>query len=101
MKFGLTESEINWMLSTIVEPLKEQNAKVYIFGSRANGKFKKFSDVDLCYIENSEQPISSKVIFEIVTAAQNSNFSYKIDLVNYSELAESYKVNVNAEKIEL
>lgn len=101
MKFGLTDSEINWLMSTVVGPLKAQSAKVYIFGSRANGKYKKFSDVDLCYIENSALPVSSKVIFEIITAAQNSNFSYKIDLVNHSELADSYKVNVDAEKIEL
>jgi len=101
MKFGLTETELNWLFSTVVVPLKSQEAKVYVFGSRANGKFKKFSDLDLCYVEKSEKPVSSKIIFEIITATQNSTFSYKIDLVNYSELADSYRVNIDAEKIEL
>lgn len=101
MKFGLTEAEIAWLYSTIVDPLKAQKAKVYIFGSRANGKYKKFSDVDMLYVEHVNQPIDSKTIFSITTAAQDSRFPYKIDLVKYSELAASYKAGVDAEKIEL
>lgn len=101
MKFGLTEPELNWLFSKVVEPLKANKAKVFLFGSRANGKYKKFSDVDLCYSEDMNNPIASKVIFEIITEAENSKFNYKIDLVNYRELAESYKANIDFEKIEL
>lgn len=101
MKFGLTEAELHWFMSTVVNPLKEQKAKVYIFGSRANDKYKKFSDVDVLYVEDANQPINSKIILNITTAAQDSRFPYKLDLVKYDELAASYKAGIDAEKIEL
>lgn len=101
MKFGLTESELQWFISTVVNPLKAQKAKVYLFGSRANGKYKKFSDVDVLYIEDQFQTVSSQIILDILSEAQNSRFPYKLDLVKYSEIAASYKTGIDKEKIEL
>ncbi len=101
MNHGLSKDEFNFLMSEVVQPLKKLNARVFLFGSRANGKFTKFSDVDLTYIQSENQKIPSGEIFRIITAAEESRFSYKIDLVNYDELASSYRANVDREKIEL
>ncbi len=101
MNHGLSEDEFNFLMNEVVQPLKKLNAKVFLFGSRASGQFKKFSDVDVTYIQSEKQRIPSHEIFRIITNVEDSRFSYKIDLVNYDELASSYKANVDREKIEL
>jgi predicted nucleotidyltransferase len=101
MKFGLTEAEIKYVDETVVQVLKRYKARVFLFGSRANGKYKKFSDIDLLFSEDRQIPVPAAVISKILTDLEDSNFSYKVDLVRESELALSYRDSVNSEKIEL
>ena len=101
MKYGLTDSEFHFLIQNIVNPLKSLNAKVYIFGSRATGRHKKFSDIDLLFVADPSRKINSQQIYSITTFLENSNFPYKVDLVSADELAESYRAGVEAEKIEI
>lgn len=88
MKYGLTDDEYHYILKAVVEPLNQQGAKVYCYGSRARGDYKKFSDLDL--MVESAQDVG-KVISDIKEALVESSFPYKVDLVQLSEFAESYK----------
>ncbi len=101
MKYGLTETELKFILDQVVKPLKATGSKVYLFGSRANGKYKKFSDVDLLYVFEANQPVSLSLISQITVKIDESEFPYKVDLVSNRELADSYRASVNSEKIEL
>jgi predicted nucleotidyltransferase len=101
MKYGLTDSEFKFLNETVIQPLKNHQAKVFIFGSRANGKFKKFSDIDLLYIENTTHQVPLSTITKINMTLDESDFPYKVDLVNYAELAASYRSNVDKDKIEI
>ena len=101
MQYGLLDSELQFLNEKIVQPLKLQKAKVYLFGSRATGKFKKFSDIDLLYVPNKNHPILLTVITQIILNLEESDFPYKVDLVNNLELASSYRTNVDKDKIEL
>ena len=101
MKYGLTDSEFQFLNEKVIKPLKQVQAKVYLFGSRANGKFKKFSDIDILYVPQSSQPIPLGVISQIILTLEESDFAYKIDLVSSAELAHSYRASVDKEKIEL
>jgi predicted nucleotidyltransferase len=100
MKFGLTENEYRLLIEHLVHPLRQSSARVFIFGSRANGKFKKFSDVDLLFKE-TDQRVSQDLITSIISFFEDSHFPYKIDLVNDSQLAASYRENVERDMIEL
>jgi predicted nucleotidyltransferase len=101
MKYGLTESEYQFLVKNAVEPLQALDAKVYLFGSRANGKYKKFSDIDLLYVASADRKILAHEIYSIVSSLENSSFPFKVDLVSNDELAESYRTGVEKEKIEL
>ncbi len=101
MKYGLTEKELKFIFDQVVTPLKATGSKVYLFGSRANGKYKKFSDVDLLYIFEANQPVPSGLISQITIKIEESDFPYKVDLVSDGELAVSYRNSVNADRIEL
>lgn len=101
MKYGLSDSEFQFLSEKVIQPLKLHKAQVYLFGSRANGKFQKFSDVDLLYVPNESHPVPTKIITQILISLEESDFAYKVDLVNNSELALSYYASVDQDKIEL
>ncbi|MGE0631429.1 MAG: nucleotidyltransferase family protein [Parachlamydiales bacterium] len=95
MKFGLSEQEYHFIKKEVVLPLEQAGAQVWSYGSRARGDFKKFSDLDLMV----ESPTDlSKQIGEIQEILSNSNFPFKVDLVQWSEFAEAYKSNYLRER---
>lgn len=96
MKYGLSEAEVGYLYQIVVAPLKEAGASVFIFGSRARGQFQKFSDIDILVQINSDL---SHLISEITERLENSNFPYKVDIVDSSALAPSYLKNVDLDKI--
>lgn len=101
MRFGLSSEELEFLKETVARPLERYNAKVYLFGSRATGKWKKFSDVDLVYNVNDHKKVPAHVIFSIAENLETSKFPYKVDLVDYDELAATYKNNIDEQKIDL
>lgn len=96
MKFGLTENEYQFILSTVISPLKTKGATVWCFGSRARGDQQKFSDIDLMIQSNTDL---SREINYITETIIESNFPYKVDIVQLKDFAESYKINFEKEKI--
>ena len=87
MKFGLTQSQFEFIESEVVEPLQKSGAKVYVFGSRARGDYKPFSDLDLM-VESTQR---TALIGTLQEKLQESRFPFKVDLVHFSEFAEAYK----------
>lgn len=99
MKFGLSDSQYEILLSLVIRPLQNLGAKVFIFGSRARGKNHLFSDIDLLFQESPSRAIASESISKILEDIENSNFAIKVDLVNEKHLATSYRDKVFSEKI--
>lgn len=95
--FGLTEEHWQKVIQLAVQPLKSLGAKVYVFGSRATGKHRPFSDLDLLY----EGTIPLSQLSEIKEALEESNLPIKVDLVNQAELASSYISKAEREKKEV
>ncbi len=98
MKYGLTHQQLDYLNNQIVLPLKRQGATVYLFGSRARGTQHHFSDLDL--LVESEKDLSN-VISQITEIVEEGNFPYKVDIVQARSLADSYRSNVNHDKIKL
>lgn len=101
MKFGLTDTELKLLFTKVIDPLKSAGCRVFIFGSRATGSHKTFSDVDLLFFPNPDTPIQGSSLFLIKEDIENSRFPFKVDLVNASDLATSYKDQILREKIEI
>lgn len=97
MNFGIEKQYFEILNSLVIQPLKDHGAQVWIFGSRATGGYKKYSDVDLLFEISKELP--QGLIFEITSAIEDSRFPYKVDLVERSKLALSYKDQVEKDKI--
>ncbi|MGI4753002.1 MAG: nucleotidyltransferase domain-containing protein [Janthinobacterium lividum] len=60
--------------------LKKYPYKFYAYGSRVKGKAKKFSDLDLCIMDN----INYEVLFEIKEALDESDVSIHIDIKRWN-----------------
>lgn len=60
--------------------LKKYPYKFYVYGSRVKGKAKKFSDLDLCIMDN----INYEVLFEIKEALDESDMSIHIDIKRWN-----------------
>lgn len=98
MKFGLSNDEWRILHSLVVQPLIEAGATVWIFGSRARGDHKKFSDVDILFDLTPQNP---SLLGRIRESAEDSKLPYKVDIVPLSEMAESYLAGVIKDRIQL
>jgi predicted nucleotidyltransferase len=61
----------------------DQPYSVVIFGSRASGKPKRYSDIDLALI--GSHTIAPKVYSRLVEAFENSSLPYTVDIVDASK----------------
>jgi predicted nucleotidyltransferase len=61
-----------------------------VFGSRATGQHKRYSDVDLLLSDE----FSAAVVSKINATLEDSNLPYTFDLVRVSQLEPSYRSNI-------
>lgn len=100
MKFGLDDHHWQFILDTLVTPLKKFGVKIWVFGSRATGKHKKFSDLDIL-IDNQNKSLPQGLLAAITEQLEDSNLPIKIDIVEIQNLASSYKDSVLNDRIEI
>ncbi len=65
------------------------NHTVWLFGSRTTANIKPYSDVDLAIM--TQQPLSTDVMAALSSAFAESDLPYKVDLVDWSTLDETFK----------
>lgn len=96
MKYGLTEIEISFLETTLLESLRRMGAEVYLFGSRARETHQPFSDVDILVKSNADL---SMLISNISERLEESNFPYKVDIVEDKNLATNYRSSIDRDKV--
>lgn len=99
MTFGLSQEDYQLLLKLAVLPLKKHGARVWVFGSRARGDHRPFSDIDLLYSPASELPPGA--LAEIINDLEESSLPIKVDLVRDTDLAKSYRMNVSKDQVEI
>lgn len=95
MKFGLKEKNFTFISETLKNHLGNDSI-VWCFGSRARGDFKEFSDLDLM-IENV--PEGMNILGKLDEIFEESNLPIKIDLIDESNFAKSYRSSFERDKI--
>jgi predicted nucleotidyltransferase len=100
MKFGLEERHWRTIDTLAIEPLKKCGARVWIFGSRARASHHPFSDIDILYrIDSGTLPAFQKAM--MVESLEQSNLPIKVDLVEESDVVQSYLSQILADRIEV
>lgn len=67
--------------------LGQAGVKFYAFGSRTGNDHKKFSDIDLCYMESISRAILSKIRADL----SDSNIPYKVDIVDWNKCDKEFQ----------
>ncbi len=73
--------------------------KIYLFGSRATGRNKPFSDIDLCVV--SDSPIPDEVMGSLKESFQESNIPFKVDIVDYHQISNEFRAMISKDWIEI
>lgn len=81
-----TEERIKKIIFRFLDPKQHQ---LFIFGSRANGKAKKFSDYDIGIL--AKKPVPDHTIIEIEEALEESDLPCRVDLVDFSLVSDNFK----------
>ncbi|MDR2603169.1 MAG: nucleotidyltransferase domain-containing protein [Puniceicoccales bacterium] len=84
---------------SILEEFLPKNVSVSIFGSRINGRARRFSDVDLCL--KSDDTISNEIISHLKEAFSLSDLPYGVDIVVYSKCTDAFRAIIDANSIEI
>jgi len=80
------EKEIKEIIFRFLNPKEYQ---VFIFGSRATGKAKKYSDYDVGIWGKKRVPSHIMVLIE--EAFEESDLPYKVDIVDFSLVSSKFK----------
>ena len=74
---------------TVFRHLDPTKVKAFVFGSRASGKNRKYSDVDLGIMAKTAIPTIVK--FDLEEEFENSNLPYRVDVVDFSKVSDNFK----------
>jgi type I restriction enzyme S subunit len=74
-------------------------AEVKLFGSRANNTAKPYSDIDLVIMGNEPLPVTTIRILR--DAFDDSDLPFKVDLVEWAETSEEFRVVINKTAVPL
>ncbi len=85
LKFGLSKMQLQLILGVINN--FEEIDKVIIFGSRATGKNKPGSDIDLALIGDK---LTSLSVNRVSSALDDLPLPYMFDLINYHEVNNEF-----------
>jgi len=80
------EKAIGDIIFQFIDPNEHQ---VFIFGSRATGKARKFSDYDIGII--GKKPIAWEILSLIDEAFEESDLPFKVDIVDFSLVSDKFR----------
>jgi len=99
VKFGLSCKEYALLENLLINLLKKRGAEIWIFGSRARGDHKKFSDIDVLYRLPEGTRLDLSELGQLKEGLEESELPYKVDIVDINELADSYRSKALKEKV--
>ena len=79
----------------ITEILAKYPYEFYVFGSRAKGKAKKFSDLDICFFDNIPWSIRAHLDEDF----EESNLPYTVDIVDFNMCDDNFKQAIKSDLI--
>lgn len=94
---GLKDTQIQFIISKIKQCLyPDQSIQIYVFGSRARGDYKTYSDLDLLLEGNP--PLDNKQLSQLKDLFEESDLPIKVDIVTPENLLDSFKESVLRDK---
>ena len=96
VELALSEPELRTVRTILRRHLSSQ-FRVYAFGSRAGGRVKPWSDLDLS-IEGGE-PVPLAILGALADDFDESNLIWKVDLVDRASVSEAFGKIIDDSKV--
>src|SRR5579872_4702672 len=77
--------------------LSAYTVTVWVFGSRARGTMKKFSDLDLAI--DGDKSLPRSIMTELAFDFEESNLPYKVDIVDLATLGEEFQNIIEQDRL--
>ena len=90
MKFGLEQRHLDFLKEILQKNISDNNAKFYIFGSRAKGTYKDYSDVDIA-VKLPNKKLSTDILGKILLEFSDSTLPYEVDVIDLNSIDEKFK----------
>ena len=74
---------------TVFKHISPEENKVFLFGSRATGTNRKWSDYDIGVIGKEKLPYSK--FNELKNELEESNIPYKIDIIDFAQVSDKFR----------
>ncbi len=97
MATSVMTHDLETVRKIVSKRFKGYKVKVYLFGSRATGKARRFSDIDVAVMPLD--PVPGWIFSETREDLEESDILYSVDLVNLSETDAKFRERVLKEGI--
>ncbi len=91
----LNESDLALVRSILQQYVPDES--VYVFGSRATGRTRYLSDLDL--LLDRQQPLERGIMRDLLEAFDESDLPIEVDVVDLSTVTDTFRARVMAERI--
>lgn len=92
----LTDEQLS-LLQTILREHLSHETHVWLFGSRATGKAKPYSDIDLAI--DTGKPLSLDRLAKMADAFESSALPYKVDIVDWHAIDDNFRAIIMRERV--
>ena len=87
------------ILRNVLRTYLPVDARAYVFGSRARGGARRYSDLDLALAW--DRPLGYDLIGQIAEALSDSDLPFKVDIVDLSLVAPTFRKRIAADCVPL
>jgi uncharacterized protein len=87
------------LVQDIVRAYLPQGTKAWVFGSRATGRARRYSDLDLAI--DAGRPLTLDELAELSEAFSDSDLPYRVDVVDWHNIDERWRETIIAERVAL
>jgi uncharacterized protein len=91
------ENDVKIALSMTQEHLNDYSPNIYLFGSRAENIHRTTSDIDIAVLSIKKIPPSK--LSELRNKFKNSNILHPVDLIDLSNVTDSFRTKVLSQGI--
>ena len=92
----LTQHQIELIRSLV---RSHSDARIVLFGSRATGSARKYSDVDICLVGDARIPLET--LARINEGLEESNLPYVVEVSDFDRLSDHFRQAVERDGIDL
>lgn len=90
MKFGLEKRHLDFILQVLKDNIPQKDAKFYIFGSRAKGNYKEYSDIDIA-VKLPDEKLSADILGKILMKFSDSTLPYEVDVIDLNAIDKKFR----------